>query len=436
MAGTAAGIDAAFGGPGIGGQADPTEAAVMKQEAMFRAMHLPEAHTVDANGDVHVMFGSHQTRVIPGAGKPMAGGGEAAILSQVKDVMAADPTVSVEDATQRVRAAALRTVQNTQATTANRAVTTGAAAAVAPEMNQQRLASIRQRVVNEQTALPGIQMSVEAKQRALNGQLTAAEAAHTAATFLANHPGATSDDFNDMVSALSGGIAGSTPTAPAAAAPPPPGPGGAASPVAVGAATPPPGATPPVATAPAVKPGLPSGRSLYKPNASEQGALDTMAAAAPMMQRVRALLAGHESENSWGNTFQGVKAEAQSMVGHNPSNPMYAQLDPLIQHLKVFALGPYLHGIRNGAFVKAVSDNTPTITDTPARIIQKLDNLEQNFKDITAAIGAQQPGANGKAGAPVSAAPPSGGPPVGTQRVIKGTPAHWDGAGWVPDQAQ
>ena len=358
------GIFSGIGASGVGTGASPMGAGI-RDAAVMHALGIQPYHTTDVSGDVHTIAGGMEIGApIKGAGKPVAA--ESAILAQAQNLQALHPELSAEDALKQARSAAATTTQNTQATAANRATTTGAAAAVAPALNQARLASLRQRVINEVAQLPGIQMKAEQQQRALNGQLTAAEAAHTAATFLANHPGATSDDFNEMVGALTGGIAGSTP--PAAA---------------------------PGAAAPGPKPGLPPGKDLYKPNAQEQSSLDTIEAAKPMMQRVRDLLKGHETENTWGNTYQGVKAEVQSMAGHNPTNPTYAQLDPLIQHLKVFALGPYLHGIRNGAFVKAVSDNTPSLTDTPARIIQKLDNLDQNFKDIEAAIGSSK----GKAGA-------------------------------------
>lgn len=407
IVGTLQGADTAFGGGSLSGTGDPNHDAALKSLVKAHALGLNPVHSYNAAGDLVVSLGDQVVATIPNAGKPMAV--ESQIESQARNLFvqaqgSAQP-ITMDEARTQARSAAATATTAKQATTESRATTAAATAAVAPEMAQTRMASLRQRMVNQVAALPGIQMGAEQKRRALNGQLTAAEAAHTAATFLANRPGATSDDFNEMVAALSGGTAGSTPTAPAATPPP-----AAAQPVVAGdvpvpTATPPPAAA--AAATPAAKPGLPPGKSLYKPNAQEQGSLDTIEAAKPMMQRVRGLLKGHETENTWGNTFQGVKAEVQSAVGHNPSNPMYAQLDPLIQHLKVFALGPYLHGIRNGAFVKSVSDNTPTLTDTPARIIQKLDNLEQNFADIEAAVGSIKPKAGG---APPGAVPATPGP--------------------------
>lgn len=146
-----------------------------------------------------------------------------------------------------------------------------------------------------------------------------------------------------------------------------------------------------------------------KPNAQEQSTLDTIAGARPMMDRIRGLIQGKETQNSWGDTAHALGQAGQAWVGHNPSDPIYQELEPLITHLKYFATSPYLHGIRNGAFVNGVMQNTPTVTDTPARITAKLNNLDKTFQDIESGVGATQ---SGGPPAPVGATPATanGGP--------------------------
>lgn len=394
---------------GTGAGLDPTT----REYAVGHALGLPNSRSTDVQGNENFFIGNRQVGTAQGVAKPSE-----PVMNeqqQVRQYQAAHPEVSDADALTAVRSTAARV-------TANKATTAG--------LNVQ---SLRQRIVNEQATGTGTLLSNEQKQRALNGQLTASEAASTVSRMLTGRPDATTDMYNEWVGALTAGVGGQ----PQAATPPP-----AANTAAQGgqpaAVTPPPATAQPAITRPTpnapprpapVQPaapgaasapvaGLPTGQSLYKPNASEQSTLDTITAATPMMQRVRDLLKGHEQDNSWGSTAHAVGQAAEAMVGHNPSDPIYQALDPLIQHLKVFALGPYLHGIRNGAFVKSVSDNTPSVTDTPARIIAKLDNLEQNFRDIAAAVGANKAGAGGAA----TAGPPGAVGPATTQKPIPGIP--------------
>ena len=394
---------------------DPAEKS--KRFLKYRAMGFPQSVTYDPQGNMHTVINGEDFGG-PAGVHAVQRGPEADIASQIHNVMARDPSLTWHEADTQVRSAAANTVEAKQSSAASEATTagarsvlTGVEAANAPAMAAVRLQKMRQEVLNEQTSRQGGLLSNELKQRTLNGQLTEVEA-YRVLSPLWQRPGMTSDVFNEYLdSVTAGGRVGSgAPAAPAASAPPaggPPTPAAATGAPGPAVATPPPtqgeGAPPPRPAA--ARPGrLPAGQSLYKPNAQEQSTLDTIAAAGPMMQRVRSLIAGHEQENSWGNTFHAVGQDIETMVGHNPSDPVYQQLDPLIQHLKVFSNSPYLHGIRNGAFVKQVQDNTPSLTDTPARITAKLNNLEQNFRDIAANVGAA-PGGGGGAAQP----PPGGG---------------------------
>jgi hypothetical protein len=342
---------------------------------------IPTFHTTDQDGTVHQFVGTQEVNKIPGAGR--ASMPQNKMEQDITSYLYQHQGATKEEATTAVRTAAAADLQAKQSADTSRATTAGVTATNAPAMADARLTALRQRVLNQQATLQGTKLSNELKTRVLNGQITGVEALRFAGQLFANKPGATTDDINEVMIALTAGNAKVGAGGPAATSPP----GPTTSTTTTGPTVP---ATPSNTAAK-----LPPGMSTYKPNASEQSTLDTISAARPMMDRVRALMAGHETDNSWGASAHAVGQAIPGMIGRNPSDPIYQQLDPLIQHLKVFALGPYLHGIRNGAFVKQVSDNTPAITDTPARIITKLDNLKQNFADIEAAVGSTKPSASG-----------------------------------------
>ena len=438
----------AFGDIGGGSNQDPQ----MLQLALNNKMGIPKHYSEDGagntwlhSGNVHIMS--------PGGGKASAS--EAGVQSQITDYMAANPGALRSEAETAIRTQAQSKFESGVTTAGARATTATVTAANAPQMQQARLAGLRQRAINESARLPGIQMAQEVQRRALNGQLTADEAYKIASPIIIANRG-TTDDLNEMVTALTGGTAGGTPTAPAAQ--PPPGGPASATPASTSAAVPPPGAaqatpavppevqqvlkgagpgrhtlsdgsvwnlsatgaitadTAPVppaggagsAPAPAgtpggeagtttppapAKPGLPGNLNVAKLGETEQGAHDVITAARPMMERARAIIQqlGGADANSVAAKGKGLKAAVQSWAGFNPSSPAYKELLPLLQHIRVYALSPYLHGIRNGAFVSALQENAPENADTPAHMITKLDNLEANFKDIERGFGSAPP---------------------------------------------
>lgn len=372
-------------------------------------------------------------------------GGEGAIFSQAKSYQAQQQAngtpVSDEQAMAWARSNAATTGAARTSTAVSQATTAGVTAANAAPMASARLTQLRASAANTVA-------EAELKQRTLNGQLTREQALQIATRFYANRPGTTTDDVNEMTNALAGAPG---PQAPAQTQPPPGppavspavAPAAAASTAGTPAATPPPG--PPLATpsstsavtrpGPAARAGaeapapraattsmsaitpaashavtpppapgqLPGGISNYKPNATEQGTLDTIAGARPMMARVRQALAGYEGDNSIQSKGHALEQGVQAWAGFSPSDPVYKELAPLVSHLKVFAGSAYLHGIRNGAYVAQVQENLPSVGDTPAMVTTKLNNLDKTFSDIANAIGstpAQAAAVGGRGAAP------------------------------------
>ncbi len=437
--------------PGAGTSASPSPDQVEKNKRYlkYKALGFPQTVTYDPQGNMHVVMGGEDFGGPTGV-HTVQRGPEADIASQIKNLMARDPNLTWHEADTQARSLAASTTEAKQATTITgastagyRNVTAGVTAANASTMAATRLAKMRQEILDDQTAQRGTSLSNELKQRTLNGQLTEVEA-YRVLSPLWSRPGMTSDVFNEYLDSVTGGGkvgggVGGGAGAPSAAPPPagqPAPPAAARTPTASAPPTSATSAPPrPAVTTPSARPqrgGLPPGRSLYKPDAQEQSTLDTITAARPMMQSVRQLIVGKEGDNSLRAKGKGVIQAAEGWAGFNPSDPMYQQLDPLIQHLKVFANSPYLHGIRNGAFVKQVQDNTPSVTDTPARISAKLDNLEKNFTMIEQGVGAQKDGTKSAAAPP---APPAAPVPPEVQQALKGMSAgkHTlsDGSVWT-----
>lgn len=411
-----------------------------KRLMINRAMGFPEHYTTDTNGDVHLISGGEDFGVVAqGAGRASAA--EAQIQSQANDLYSTGQYLTRAEALIAAR-------QGAAAATTGKQQSAAVAGAVAAPMAAARLANMRARLANELAQLPEIQANAELKQRALNGQLTQEEASRIAAQLLANRPGATSDDFNDWVAALRG-TPGSTaaPTAPTApGAPPtitpPSAPGtvpavaaAAAAAGAAGAGTTGTGAPPAVTTAtgapaaasPQGQPGhLPSGKSLYKLNAGEQTVLDTIEGAKSMMDRVMKLIGTNISDDlvtQTGERLHGIGQNIESRAGYSPSDPTYKELIPLIEHLRVFAGSPYLHGIKNGAYVQAVQDNIPEPTDSKARIRDKIANMQKNFKDIEDAIGSGK--ASATSGAPPAPSAPTTPAPAAAKASTQTVPNYY-----------
>jgi hypothetical protein len=460
------GMAGTFAGLSTGG---PVSAATREIVGMHKA-GVPETVAYDPQGNRRVFVGTEEVGAPNmGVGR-VQGRDEPAIQTQITNLLSQNPGMLRSEAETQARSAAATTTQAQQSTVQSRSVSAAASAAVAAPLAQARMEGMRARAANDLARLPGIQMTQELQRRTLNGQLTADEATRYATQIVIANRG-TTDDINEMVTALTGGTVGRTPTAPAAPAAQPP-PGGPAAPGAAPVlAAPPPGATPatppaavplevqallkgavpgqhtlsdnsvwnlsptgiitpgtpagaaPVAggtmpaaptaapttpaapTAPTAptptpaltpqqKPGLPPNLNVAKLGEQEQGAHDVITTARPMMERARVLisqLGGGASDNSVGAKARGMKAAVQSWAGFNPSSPAYKELLPLLQHIRVYALSPYLHGIRNGAFVAALQENAPENTDTPAHMTVKLDNLEKNFADIEAGFGSAPP---------------------------------------------
>ena len=163
----------------------------MRQVVGASLLGIPTRDSYDQQGNRHTFIGTQEIGA-PALGVGKAAGPELQVQTQARDLFATGKYSTFADAMTAARTGAATALQSTQA-----------AAALRPE-------GLRQRIANEVAQLPGIAASAELKQRTLNGQLTQEEASRIAATLLTNRPGATSDDFNAYVTALtSSGTAGS-----------------------------------------------------------------------------------------------------------------------------------------------------------------------------------------------------------------------------------
>lgn len=166
-----------------------------------------------------------------------------------------------------------------------------------------------------------------------------------------------------------------------------------------------------------------------KPNANEQKVLDTIAASRPIIESVRGLLKGRESDN--GLIASGVARlnTMESAAGFSPSSTLYKQLIPLVDHLKILATSPYLQGIRNGTYIKQIQQFLPDTRDTPAAIMTKIAGLDQTLPQIEAAMS-HGPTGGGGGSAATAGGPPGPVPP----QVLAAGPGEHDfanGQTWV-----
>ncbi len=362
--------------------------AYEKMSPAARAAILPgrvqTSHSVtDKDGNVTVYDNmGNIVQQLAGAGKPTPVNATTAKFNEaVKALRATNPNLTEAAAQQQVL------------TEQRQATVTGAATATA------RLSAVNQGLLNAHEQLQGIRLNNQLRERVLNGQLNYKEALGIATNVLRMRPDATTDDVNSWVESLmagGGGAAGGASAAPESATTPgPPAPpaagaaGATATPSPTAAVAPPAPGTAPGATPTRAQ--LPPRQPFGKLGAQEQKTLEVIGGARLMMDNVMRLLQGREQQNSIGAKVRGLMQAGQAGLGFSPSDPTYKELDTALQHLQVFSTSPYLQGIRAGAYVKKVMENTPNITDTPMRMMDKLRNLKLNFDMIESEIGAPKP---------------------------------------------
>lgn len=334
-----------------------------------------------------------QERFLPVAG-PQPTGPEAQARERSQELMASDPTLTADAALKQAR------VEHLQQT--------------------------RQSALTVYARLQGTELSNQQKADVLNGTLHAGEALRIAASLLSQQPNVTLGQVEDLAHQLSNGEGQAPPTATA-----PAGKGGA--PSAQPLETPLTGANAPPAGG-GVSRDTAVGK-VYKPGADAQKTIDTIAEARPQLADLRGLLTGKEGDNSFLSKFNAMKQAGTYWAGFAPSDPVYQKLLPLTSLLKVFLTTPYMRGVRALPYVQQIQQHMPSMTDTPALIIEKLDNIDKTLDALDAgakASGQPQPTA---AGTPAPAPVGTQGPALGEERQVNGQLAHWDGKGWLAGPA-
>ncbi len=84
--------------------------------------------------------------------------------------------------------------------------------------------------------------------------------------------------------------------------------------------------------------------------------------------------------------------------------------------------------------LKNIAPFIPRDGDDYPTVVTKLKGMQKQMRDLNSSI-TKNATVGGGAGTPIPRTALTGGagPAVGEKRVINGTPAHWDGKGWLPD---
>jgi len=397
--GTMAGVRAAYGSAGL-----PDES--MAQLAAAHAMGLSPHYTTDNDGTVHVMVGSSEFGRTTGAGK--ASGPEAQILTQVRDLMAKDPSLTVEAATQQARAAAATATQATQSVAGSKATTAAATAALAPEMAAARLAASKQTTLTGQAREKFMAAETVRAWEGANGTtpMNESQRINAARSIAGNGPEVTEGDIGRIADRLKTGGAGPAVTTPAPAK------GGAASNSAQGpAAAPPPG---PVEGAIQAAGGAATARTpkYYSPAGKQTIMAVNMLNS--MLPKLEATIrqAGLANDN---NALSEGIAKKLYAAGFAP-NDTTEQILQRSGMAEAYGLRGLLGGRTNQSLQGIMQMHLVSPGDSPKLILQKIKTLREAIPDITSAVDKSENmrvGGQGGGATP----PPDGSSPNGTVRM-------------------